>query len=238
MSGEEEDSKAGAGEPEENAGPEMSDLFRSETAISWLDLRLDVAESISRTAASEDVVLAEDRDVRIIGSLTNIRGSRDVTVGGDYVRVVSDDGEGSHSLAKIAFWKDHAERQDIFAVSGTKVREVVRGGVRLHADFESEAIVGGGYSSQNVGVYLRISGMYDVMCWGGWTEVDAARTEVAGAAIKAYYTYTHAAATRVAGAHRYVDDFTTRAETFGVFHDYTSMAKELAGPGSGEIVEM
>lgn len=210
---------AGAGAPDEGGnGVEVSDLFRSETAISWLDLRLEVADDIARTVRSEDVVLLEDKDIRVMGSLTNIRGSRDVTVGGDYDRV--------------------SDVKDIFAVTGTKITEEVWGNVRLHAERESEAIMGGGFASQNVGPFLRIAGMYDVMCWGGWTEADVARTEVADAVIKAYFTYTHAVGFRTAAAYQYFDDFVSRTEIFSTLNDNTTLAEELGGPGSGEIVEM
>ncbi len=240
MSGEEEDSKSGAGdsgagEPEENS-VEMSDLFRSETAISWLDLRLDVADGIVRSAASEDITLAEDRDIRVTGTLTNIRGSRDITVGGDYTRIVSDDGK-KPPFFQVPFKNDYRTRRELFALSGAKITEVVRGGVRLHAKRESEAIVGGGYASQNVGPFLKIAGMYDVMCWGGWTEADVARNEVADAVIKAYYVYAHAAGLRVASAYHYFDDFVQRIENFTTLNDNTTLAEELDGPGSGEILE-
>ena len=196
----------------------FNDLFRAETAISWLDLRLDVGAKIERVTDTEDVELAEDRTVRVLGGLTQLRGSLDVTVGGDYTRETKD--------------------MDVFAVSSTAITEKVFANVLLHAQLESEAIMGGGYASQNIGLYARLAGMWDTMCWGGWSEVDANRAEIASASIRAHFYYVHRAGMRNLLAYHYIDDYSTRVEDFNNLEDQQTTVTEAGGPGSGVHSEM
>lgn len=196
-----------------------NELFRAETAISWLDLRLEVGAGIVRVAQSEDLELSGDRTVNMRGGLRNLRGSRDVTVHGNYNR-------------------DTAEAEMI-VLSASKVREDVHSDVVLHAEAESEAIMGGGYTAQNVGPYFRLAGMWDTMCWGGWSEIDVVRAEIVdGAVIRSYVGYMHDVGARNAAAYHYIDDFTTRVEHFGTFNDNQTTVTESGGPGAGTRTEM
>ena len=198
----------------------MSDLLRMETAISWLDLRLDVGSSLQRVARTEDVHLTGDRIFKSHGDIIQLRGSQDITVGGKYTR---DTGNSKNS--------------DVFAVEHSQIREEVFSNVVLMAKFESEAIMGGGYASQNVGPYARLCFMYDVMCMWLWTEIDVVRMEIVqNASIKGYLAYAHNVVVRNAMAYFYMDDFQNRTETFSTLNDNQTLLQRQGGPGSG--VEM
>ena len=174
---------------------------------------------VRRSAKTEDIHLLADHDTRVRGGLTLVRGSRNVTVEGDYDRNTDD--------------------VEMLAVDGTHIREEVRSNVFLHATFESEAIMGGGYVSSNVGPFFRLAGMHDTMAWGAYAEVDVARVEIVyGASIKAYFGYTHNVGARKVFARQYVDDFVTRTENYGTLNDNQTTVVKAGGPGAGVVSAM
>lgn len=198
-------------------------IFRSETAISWLDLRSEVASSIERMAQSEDVELEGNLATKVGGQMTMMRGSRSVQVTGNHTR--------------RTYGHKRKGAKDLFAVSHAGIREEVNGGVDVREAREFEAILGGGYASQNVGPFVRVAGMWDTMCWGGWTQVDTARADIASLLVRSYSQYTHNAAVRVAAADMYFDDFVNRVEYFGTVNDNQAVQTEGGGPGSGIVSE-
>ena len=201
-----------------------SRVLRLETAISWLDLRLEVASSIERLAQTEDIELSGDHVTKVGRQLKSMRGSRSVEVSGDYTRHTYSD-------------RPRSGAKEIFAVDHSGIREKVHGGVEVRMAREYEAIVGGGYTSQNVGPFVRVAGMWDTMCWGGWAQVDLTRADIALLLVRAYFYYTHNATARIAAADMYFDDFLNRVEYFGTLNDHQAIQTEGGGPGSGVVSE-
>lgn len=202
---------------EERESPyEFGRLFRYECLISDADLRVEVADQISRTVGGDEKIDLEDSDLDVKGNSFISRLARSRTITGSY----------SYTSQASETW-----------LIGDSVREEVSGGVKLHARVESEAIVGGAYVSSIVGPYLRICAWADFLCWGGWAEIDVARVELAAVMIRAYVFVAHAVGARV-NLHRvYIDDISNRIESFGVFVNMTTNITDIGIPGAGDTLE-
>ena len=194
---------------------EPEKLFRSEGLISDVDLRVDVAREMSQILEQESISLA-DRSVHVRGDYTISLGSRSRTIDGTYERTV--------------------EEADTFQI-GSVLEERVTGGVDMNVQVEGEAIMAGPYVNTIDGAYLRMTAWADFLVWGGWLEADLARIEIAGAAIRSYMAYAHAAGFRLLMARNLVDDYVNRTEIFGAFTDATMGERNLWSPGSGEMLE-
>ena len=199
-----------------NEDDTISRLFREEAVVSDVDLRIDVAETISHTALGEEAVSLEERYAHVRGAYVLSRGERDRTIAGDYTRSAG----GAES-----------------SVVDTVIEEHVSGGAHVTIDVESEAILAGAYVNTVAGVALRMIGWVDFLAWGGWAEVDLTRTHIAGSVILSYMSYAHAAGARTMLASSLVDDFVLRTETFGVLTDNRAQTSHIGSPGSGETLE-
>lgn len=194
---------------------EFERLFRSESVVSDVDLRVDVAGEVSQFLEQESISLA-DRSVHVRGDYMISRGSRSRTIDGTYERTV--------------------EETDTLAV-GSAVEERVTGGVDVNMQVEDEAIMAGAYVNTVAGAYLRMTAWADFLVWGGWLEADLTRIEISGVAIRSYMGYCHIAGLRLLIARELVDDYVNRTEIFGTFVDATTGEKNLWSPGSGEMLE-
>ena len=191
-------------------------LFRSEVVILEADMRADIANHYSHTTMGTEEVFLERRSIlQNYGDWSIIHGERFRKVG-SYEREVGD--------------------QDV-ALVRDRVVEEVHGPVDLRMQVESEAIVGGAYYNQIIGVYNRMAAWADFMAWGGWVEADAIRTEISGVAIRSYCLYMHNLGMRVVRADILCDDFSVRTENFGIFTDNTSTETNLGTPGASETME-
>ena len=203
------DSEANEAEDEETK--DYSHLFRRESLVSAVDLRLDVADSFSRlVAGDEDIDLDVDElvaDAPIIVS----RGARSRHVG-EYRRTTG--------------------REEIVTI-GKRIDETVHGGVHQKALFAAESIVGGAYANTIAGPYLRLAGWTDFLAWGGWAEVDVVRAELSLLMIRSHYAYAHAIGARTTMASRLIDDFQVRTETFGTLSESGLSYSETGSPGGG-----
>ena len=197
-------------------GVDMPPHFRNEALISRADLRVDVAKEVSQLIEEDENIRLTSHEMHIRGNYVMKREGRDRQVTGNYER--------------------HVEESETFMIEEA-VTEVVNGGVNLQAAIESESIMGGAYLNTITGAYLRIAAWSDFLVWGGWLEVDVARIEIAGLAIRAYMHYAHAAGIRVSLVGRLVDDFVMRSETFGVLIDSGTQTVHLGSPGSGQVME-
>lgn len=212
---EEEREQQGGGEGEGEA-VDPSRIFRHEVMISDADLRVEVANEINRSISGDEVIDLEEKSINAKGSASINREGRNRVVVGNYTKTISN-------------------RETLLI--GQSVKEVVKGGVMIDASREAEAIVGGAYIGSFVGPYLRICGMGDFLCWGGYVEADITRIEIAGAQIRAYCFYAHAVGARVSLHSRFIDDIATRVETIGVLTDSTTTVQDLGTPGSGQNME-
>lgn len=193
-------------------------VFRAETAITSIDLRLDVGEKIVRSGESESVVLDGERSTHVYGDLSCMRGKRTTRVAGNYDR--------------------HTGRTEMIVLSGGQVSEEVRGNVDIRASFEYETIMGGSYLSTNVGPFMRLLAVSDLLAWGGWVDADMSRVEVAKFCMKCYFAYAHRTLSREVLSYHYLDDFMVRTETFGTLQDNTTLYVDAGEPGSGVTSEM
>ena len=200
----------------DNEGDTFSRRFREEAVVSDVDLRIDVAETISHTTLGEEAISLDRRYAHVRGAYVLARGERDRTIAGNYTR--------------------SAGGADAFTVD-TAVEEHVSGGADVSIQVESEAILAGAYVNTVAGAMGRMIAWVDFLAWGGWAEVDLTRTHIAGAFILSYMSYTHAAGARTLLANSLVDDFVLRTETFGVFTDNRAQTSHIGSPGSGETLE-
>ena len=194
----------------DDGSEDYTHLFRSEGFVSDVDLRVDVAENLSRVVGgNEDIVLKAD--------LTETKGPMTVTRGAR-TRVVDEHRKVVH----------HEE-----TIMANRVEETVHGGVHHKALFAVEAIVGGAYANTIAGPYLRLAGWVDFLAWGGWAEIDTVRSELSLLMIRSHVGYAHAALLRVTVASRLVDDFQTRTENFMVFLQSGTSHTDAGAPGGG-----
>ena len=198
-------------------GTDGSRLFRSETFVSKVDLRVDLANHIQRYVSDDEQIHLREKSVLSRGDLAEQFGSREQKVEGNYKR--------------------HVHGDDMIALQQGLISEEVRGGVEINASLESEAIIGGAYAGVFAGPFLRISAWADFLCWGGWVEADATRTEIASLMIRAMTFYAHTAGARVTCAYNLMDDFVLRLENFGVFTDNHITVMHVGSPGSGLEME-
>ena len=195
---------------------EIERLFRREVLVSEADLRIDVAARMDRGVAGDDDRRLEKERTHVRGDATEQHGTLDRHVAGKYERSV--------------------EGTDLLLV-GERYEERLEGGVDYHASIETQAIVGGGYVGVVTGACLRLSGWVDYLGWGGWSEADAARVEIAGVMLRSHLAYCHMSGARVVRASTLVDDFVNRIETFGTGAETYGSAIHVGAPGSGVTLE-
>ena len=189
-------------------------LFQGERVVSDVELRVDVANSVSRYVAGDEDVELEADSTRTPATATFYRGAR--------TRVV-----GSH---RRTTGRDET-------VTAARIDETVHGGVHHKAKYSAEAIVGGAYVNTIAGPYLRAAGWVDFLAWGGWAEIDMIRADLALLMIRSHVGYAHAAGVRGTLASRLVDDFQNRTENFGVLFESGAVYMDTGGPGGGVTME-
>lgn len=195
---------------------EIARMFRREALVSDADLRFDAAGRVDRSTAGDDSAELEHVRVHVRGDSAEWHPERDRNVAGKYERPV--------------------DRDDRFVV-GEHYEEWYEGGVDFRASIESQAIVGGAYAGVVAGPCLRLSGWVDYLGWGGWSEADAARVEVAGVMVRSLVADCHFAGARVVRATSLIDDFATRVENFGAGAETYGTAIHIGAPGSGVTLE-
>ena len=198
------------------ASTTMDKLFRREAIVSDVDLRVDLAKTVSKVILDDETIDLDTQETHVRGSLAVARGELDHEVTGNYLSTM------------------HATETRM--VTG-KLKETVNGGVDLRAQLESETLMAGAYVNTLNGPYLRLCAWADFLAWGGWVEADLVRCEIAGAMIRAYWIYAHAVGARLLRAMILIDDFEKRLETFGVLVDMDLVDMKLASPGSGDTLE-
>jgi len=184
--------------------------FREEALVSEGDIRIEVAKAVLTSIGGDaGVELEGDSDSYFWYDLQVVRKLRSRIVHGNYDRHVG--------KAETALFKEtYTER--------------VNGGVFQHASVEAESIVGGAYSANYVGPFLRLTAFSDFMAWGGWAEADATRVELSSLAIRSYMGYTHAAGARVMMAYHLFDDWIQRTENFGSLTENHVEVTTTGGP--------
>ena len=195
----------------ESPQSDIQRIFRREVMISDADLRVEVANEISRTISGDEVINLDEKNIDVGGDATISRTGRDRTVTGEY--------------------KKRVTGQEMLSI-GTSVQEEVRGLVKINARQEAEAIIGGAYTGTHIGALLRITGLSDFLCWGGYLEADVIRIEIAAMQIRAYVTYAHAVGAKVSVHSRYIDDEAVRVPNVGVDNDNTTTVQTVGVPGS------
>ena len=189
-------------------------LFQGERVVSDVELRVDVANSVSRYVAGDEDVELEADSMRTPATATFYRGAR--------TRVV-----GSHQRTT---GRDET-------ITANRIDETVHGGVHHKAKYSAEAIVGGAYVNTIAGPYLRAAGWVDFLAWGGWAEIDMIRADLALLMIRSHVGYAHAAGVRGTLASRLVDDFQNRTENFGMLFESGAVYMDTGGPGGGVTME-
>ena len=189
-------------------------LFQGERVVSDVELRVDVANSVSRYVAGDEDVELEADTTRTPATATFYRGAR--------TRVV-----GSHQRTT---GRDET-------ITAARIDETVHGGVHHKAKYSAEAIVGGAYVNTIAGPYLRAAGWVDFLAWGGWAEIDMIRADLALLMIRSHVGYAHAAGVRGTLASRLVDDFQNRTENFGMLLESGAVYMDTGGPGGGVTME-
>ena len=198
-------------EAEDEETKDYSHLFRRESLVSAVDLRLDVADRFSRLVAGDEDIDLDVDELVADAPITVSRGSRSRHVG-EYRRTTG--------------------REEIVTI-GKRIDETVHGGVHQKALFAAESIVGGAYANTIAGPYLRLAGWTDFLAWGGWAEVDVVRAELSLLMIRSHYAYAHAIGARTTMASRLIDDFQVRTETFGTLSESGLSYSETGSPGGG-----
>ena len=201
------------GDGQENAEPEQdtSHLFRLEGLISNADLRVDVADRMSRFVAGDEDIEVDEDEITTEGNLAISRGARTRTAGS---------------------YERFTHHEELFAI-GESVKETVNGGVVQMAKFAAESIMGGGYVNVIAGPYLRLAGWTDFLVWGGFAEADVVRSELSLLMIRSHVGYAHATGVRLTLASRMIDDFVARVETFGMLTETGATFTDAGSPGGG-----
>lgn len=200
-----------ANEAEDEETKDYSHLFRRETLVSAVDLRLDVADRFSRLVAGDEDIDLDVDELVVDAPVTVSRGARSRRVG-KYRRTT-----GHEEIVTI----------------GRRYDETVHGGVHQKAKFAAEAIVGGAYVNTIAGPYLRAAGWSDYLVWGGWAEADLVRAELSLLMLRSHFAYAHAIGARSTMASRLIDDFQTRTETFGTLTESGLSYSDAGSPGGG-----
>ena len=198
-------------DPETTGNEDYSHLFRREGMVSDVDLRVDVADNLTRFVAGDEDIEVQVDSAEVEGSMQFVRGARTRIVD-EYERITHH--EEMHTIAE-------------------SVVETVLGSVIQKARFAAESIVGGAYVNTIAGPYLRLAGWMDYLVWGGWAEVDTIRAELAMLMIRSHVGYAHVAAVRMTAASRLVDDFQNRSETFAFFSESGATHMDTGAPGGG-----
>ena len=211
MSDTEADNNSTEVSEEESETKDYSHLFRSETFVSSVDLRVDVADNFSRLVAGDESIDVDVDELATDSSIIVSRGARERRVG-EYERTT-----GHEEIVMV----------------GKRIEETVHGGVHQKALFAAEAIVGGAYTNTIAGPYLRLAGWVDFLAWGGWAEVDVVRAELSLLMLRSHFAYAHAMAVRSTSASRLIDDFQMRTETFGALTESGVSYSDTGTPGGG-----
>lgn len=206
-----DNTSAGAAAGDTAEARDYTHLFRSESLVSAVDLRVDVADSYSRLVAGDEDVELDVDELVADAPVTVSRGARTRRVG-KYTR------ETGH--------------EEVITV-GRRIDETVHGGVHQKVRFAAEAMVGGAYANTIVGPYLRLAGWTDFLAWGGWAEVDLVRAELSLLMLRSHFSYAHATVARSTLASRLIDDFQTRTETFATLSESGVLYSDAASPGGG-----
>jgi len=198
-------------EAENAEANDYSHLFRSESLVSAVDLRVDVADRFSRLIGGDEEIDLDAEVLQADAPITVSRGARTRRVG-EYERTTG--------------------REEVVTV-GRRIDETVHGGVHQKALFAAEAMVGGAYANTIAGPYLRLAGWTDYLAWGGWAEVDVVRAELSAVMLRSHFTYAHAMLVRSTAASRLIDDFQARTETFGTLAETGIAYADTGSPGGG-----
>ena len=190
----------------------FANLFRNESLVSNVDLRVEAAKHYSRFVVGDEEVSVEDAIFGTNGSMGIDRGSRDRTAG-SYEQLTVD--------------------SEVMLAATESVEETVEGGVHVMAAFGAEAMVGGVYAHTIVGPYLRVAAWTDFLAWGGWAEADATRCELSLLMLRSHFGYAHTAGVRLTMAARLIDDFQTRQITKGALTITGTTYQELGDPSGG-----
>ena len=201
--------------PSTSTSGDFDHLFRNEGLVSKVDLRVDVADTLSRYVVGDEDIQLKTDSIEVDESVLMFRGERERTVG-QYLRNI--------------------HHEDMVAV-GSRYKETVYGGVHQMAAFSAEAMVGGAYMNTIAGPYLRLTAWADGLAWGGWAEVDVIRAELSLLMIRSHVIHGHVCGARVTAASRIVDDFWNRNENFVYFGDVSGMYVDVGGPGGGVTME-
>ena len=202
---------SGATEAEDEETKDYSHLFRRESLVSAVDLRVDVADRFNRLVAGDEGIDVDVDELVADAPVTVSRGSR------------------SRHVGKYRRTTGHEEIVTI----GKRYDETVHGGVHQKAKLAAEAIVGGAYANTIAGPYLRLAGWTDYLVWGGWAEVDVVRAELSLLMLRSHFAYAHAVGARSTMASRLIDDFQLRTETFGTLKESGLSYSDAGSPGGG-----
>ena len=186
-------------------------LFRSESLVSAVDLRVDVADSYSRLVAGDEDVDLDVDELVADAPITVSRGAR---------------------TRRAREYKRTTGHEEVVTV-GQRIDETVHGGVHQKVRFAAEAMVGGAYANTIAGPYLRLAGWSDYLAWGGWAEVDLVRAELSWLMLRSHFAYAHAMVIRSTSASRLIDDFQTRTETFATLAESGFLYSDAGSPGGG-----
>ena len=198
-------------ESQDASNKDSSHLFRLEGLVSNADLKVDVADSLSRYIAGDEDIEVDEDEITTEADLSLSRGARTRTAGS---------------------YERFTHHEEMYMV-GDAVRETVNGGVVHMAKFAAESIVGSGYLNVIAGPYLRVAAWADFLVWGGFAEADLIRSELSALMIRSHVGYAHAAGARLTMASRMVDDFVARTETFGTLVESCGTYTDLNSPGGG-----
>ena len=204
-------SSAGTAKGDDAEAKDYTHLFRSESLVSAVDLRVDVAHSYSRLVAGDEDVDLDVDELVADGPVTVSRGAR---------------------TRRAGLYKRITGHEEVVSV-GQRIDETVHGGVHQKVRFAAEAMVGGAYANTIAGPYLRLAGWSDFLAWGGWAEVDLVRAELSLLMLRSHFAYAHAAAIRSTSASRLIDDFQMRTETFATLSESGFLYSDANSPGGG-----
>lgn len=190
---------------------DYSHLFRRESLISTVDLRVDVADRYSRLVAGDENIELDVDELVADAPVSVSRGAR------------------SRRVGKYRRRTGHEE----IVMIGKRYDETVHGGVHQRAKLAAENIVGGAYANTIAGPYLRLAGWADYLVWGGWAEADVVRAELSLLMLRSHFAYAHAIGARSTMASRLIDDFQVRTENFGTLSESGLSYSDAGSPGGG-----
>ena len=202
---------AGTPEHDDAQAKDYTHLFRSESLVSAVDLRVDVADSYSRLVAGDEDVDLDVDELVADAPITLSRGAR---------------------TRRVGKYRRSTGHEEVVAVR-QRIDETVHGGVHQKVRFAAEAMVGGAYANTIAGPYLRLAGWSDFLAWGGWAEVDLVRAELSLLMLRSHFAYAHAMVIRSTLASRLIDDFQARTETFATLSESGVLYSDAGSPGGG-----